>query len=91
MFIQITGKSCSKIFSNKGKRKIFCGTCFCESLWQIDAILISISNISLRKHAYFKYTENFTIENNDIFHVSAQNIDCGYSLEPQCYYIKVGF
>ena len=44
---------------------------------------------SLWKHAYsFKYTENFTtknenfqIKNSDIFHISAQNIDCGYSLE----------
>ena len=39
----------------------------------------------------FKYNENFTtpkknenfqIKNSDIFHISAQNIDCGYSLEP---------
>ena len=36
----------------------------------------------------FKYTENFTIKkwkfsdkNSDIFHISAQNLDCGYSLE----------
>ena len=39
----------------------------------------------------FKYTKNFTtkkspenfqIKNSDIFQISAQNIDCGYSLEP---------
>ena len=37
----------------------------------------------------FKYIENFTTKNwkfsdknSDIFHISAQNIDCGYSLEP---------
>ena len=37
----------------------------------------------------FKYTENFTTKNlkfsdknSDIFHISDQNIDCGYSLEP---------
>ena len=24
----------------------------------------------------------FHIKNSDIFHISAQNIDCGYSLEP---------
>ena len=37
----------------------------------------------------FKDIENFTIKhehfqikNSDIFHISAQNIDCGYSLEP---------
>ena len=44
---------------------------------------------SLRKHAYSNITiilppnnENFQIKNSDIFHISAQNIDCGYSLEP---------
>ena len=26
--------------------------------------------------------ENFLIKNSDLFHISAQNIDCGYSLEP---------
>ena len=44
---------------------------------------------ALRKHAYSNImkilppkNENFQIKNSDIFHVSAQNIDCGYSLEP---------
>ena len=45
--------------------------------------------VSLRKHAFSnilkilppKY-ENFQKKNSDIFHISAQNIDCGYSLEP---------
>ena len=39
----------------------------------------------------FKYIENFTTKNwkfsdknSDIFHISAQNIDCGYSLELPC-------
>ena len=43
-----------------------------------------ITNTSLSK-----YTENFTTKNwkfsdknSDIFHISAQNIDCWYSLEP---------
>ena len=27
-------------------------------------------------------TENFQIKNSEIFRISAQNIDCGYSLEP---------
>ena len=30
---------------------------------------------------YPKKNENFQIKNSDIFHISAQNIDCGYSLE----------
>ena len=41
------------------------------------------------KTRLFKYTENFTTKkrkvsdkNSDIFHICAQNIDCGYSLEP---------
>ena len=53
-----------------------------------------------------KKTENFQINNSDIFHISAQNIDCGsthiyvlsrnkknkvYPCNPQFYYIKVGF
>ena len=27
-------------------------------------------------------TENFQIKKSDFFHISAQYIDCGYSLEP---------
>ena len=47
----------------------------------------------ITKTRLFKYIENFTsknrkfsgkkqVKNSDIFHISAQNIDCGYSLEP---------
>ena len=43
---------------------------------------------TLRKHAYSNIlkilppkNEKFQIKNSDIFHISAQNIDCGYSLE----------
>ena len=41
---------------------------------------------SLRKHSYSNILkilrpkkENFQIKNSNIFHISAQNIDCGYS------------
>ena len=44
---------------------------------------------TLQKHAYLSTmkisppkTENFQIKKSDIFLTSAQNIDCGYSLEP---------
>ena len=44
---------------------------------------------ALRKRAYSNVlkilqpkTENFQIKKSDIFHISTQNIDCGYSLEP---------
>ena len=42
----------------------------------------------ITKTRLFKYIENFTSKNlkfsdkNDIFYISAQNIDCGYSFEP---------
>ena len=47
-------------------------------------------NVVITKTCLFKYTENFTTKKmnenfqtkySDIFHISAQNIDCGYSLE----------
>ena len=46
--------------------------------------------LSITKTRLFKYIEtfiskkieNFQIKNSDIFHTFAQNIDCGYSLEP---------
>ena len=48
-----------------------------------------IQNTTLRKHAYSNILkilkpkkENCLIKNYDVFHISAQNIDCGYSLEP---------
>ena len=31
---------------------------------------------------YNQKKENFQIKISDIFHIPAQNIDCGYSLEP---------
>ena len=50
-----------------------------------------MSNRTITKTCLFKYikkisppkkNENFQIKTFDIFHISAQNIDCGYSLEP---------
>ena len=44
----------------------------------------SITKIRLCKYIenFISKTENFQIKNSDIFRISAQNIDCGYSLEP---------
>ena len=47
-------------------------------------------HVDITKTCLFKYIENFTtkknenfkIKNSDIFLISAQNIDCWYSLEP---------
>ena len=55
----------------------------------ICTLATTSTNIPLQKHAYSNIlkiappkTENFLIKNSDIFHISAKNIDCGYSLEP---------
>ena len=49
----------------------------------------SLSAYIITKTCLFKYTEifppkneNFQIRISDIFHISTQNVDCGYSLEP---------
>ena len=49
----------------------------------------SLFTLDITKTNLFKYTEKFTTKtwkfsdkNSDIFHISAQNIDCGDSLEP---------
>ena len=61
------------------------------SFWELQSFLVYRIRISasLRKHAYSNIlkifppkNENFQIKNSNIFHISAQNIDCWYSLEP---------
>ena len=50
--------------------------------------MLKEKGISLRKHAYSNIlrilppkNENFQMKNSGNFHISAQNINCGYSLE----------
>ena len=47
--------------------------------WKIVAS--AMVSFSLRKHAYSKILKILQPK-KDIFHIPAQNIDCGYSLEP---------
>ena len=60
-------------------------------MFYLDATFLHANNKDYTtKICLFKYTEKilppknekFQIKNSDIFHISAQNIDCGYSLEP---------
>ena len=52
--------------------------------------IVAAQIITITKTRLFKYTENFItkkndnfqIKNSDIFHIFAENIDCGYPLEP---------
>ena len=50
---------------------------------------MTLTTNSITKTCLIKYTENITTKkwkfsdkNSDIVHISAQNIDCGYLLEP---------
>ena len=50
---------------------------------------LSLFQVPIRKHAYSNIlkispskNENFQIKSSDIFHIFAQNIDCGSLLEP---------
>ena len=63
----------------------------CVGLWLLaTGFSVCLNLFSLiTKIRLFKYIENFTTKNwkfldknSDIFHITAQNIDCGYSLEP---------
>ena len=52
-------------------------------------IQILVKLVIITETRLFRYIENFTTKNwkfsdknSDIFHISAQNIDCGYLLEP---------
>ena len=54
-----------------------------------NSLSLSILSRSLRKHAYTNILKisppqnwKFSVKNSDSFHISAQNIDCGHSLEP---------
>ena len=38
--------------------------------------------IQIYRKFHLQKLKKFQIKNSDIFHISAQNIDCGYSLEP---------
>ena len=60
-----------------------------EPFEQVDNTSSTEGPMSLRKHAYSNIlkilppkNETFQIKCFDIFHISVQNIDCGYSLEP---------
>ena len=56
----------------------------------MDSSTALFGQVALQKHAYSNVLkilqpkkENFQIKNSDIFPISAQNIDYGYSLEPR--------
>ena len=70
------------LWKKKKKKKKF----QCHLLQTLLGALRHYKNLPIQ--IYWKVNhrkiENFQIKNSNIFHISAQNIDCGYSLEPPC-------
>ena len=74
---------------------------YCLSGFICSFLLMSFARfVPITKTRLFKYIENFYIENftsknckfldkknSDIFHIFAQDIDCGYSLKPPTIYV----
>ena len=60
---------------------LLASTCYSPS---VEAFKNHYENMPIQIYRKFHLvkTENFQTKNFDIFHISAQNIDCGYSLEP---------
>ena len=54
--------------------RVFCFVLFGFRITKTD-LFKSIENFTVKKG-------KFQIKDSDIFHISSQNIDCGYSLEP---------
>ena len=64
-------------------------TTFHDGQQQLGGIVLLNKENALRKLAFKNILKilppkngNFQIKTSDIFNISAQNIDCGYSLEP---------
>ena len=55
---------------------MFC-TFICHNLTHYENTPIQIN-----WKCHHQKTEKFQVKNSNIFHISAQNIDCGYTLEP---------
>ena len=51
-------------------------------LLKLDTLHYENTPIQIYRKFLPPKSESFQIKNSDIFHISTQNIDCGYSLEP---------
>ena len=50
----------------------------------VQPLIVHYENTPIQIHRKFNHQKMaiFQVKISDIFHISAQNIDCGYSLEP---------
>ena len=65
------------------------GKNYLSELFPLKAYQFPVRLLALRKHAYSNVLKilppknvNFQMKNSGSFHISAQNIDCGYLLDP---------
>ena len=85
-------RSCYKEWKNLLQREAKYFLFIADRIAEGGKTILKLSplKVSLRKHAYSNILKippppknwKFSDKNSDIFHISAQNIDCGYSLEP---------
>ena len=83
---------CCFIVMFSGYRLILWSPCWDKGSWCFAFLwfMAYVLSVFITKTCLFKCIVNFTSKNwqfsekknPDIFHISAQNIDCGYSLEP---------
>ena len=73
-------------------------TQFIQACLYFIVFILYINTLTLiMKTRLFKYKEDFTFKSWKfsnkkliLFHISAQNIDCGYSLElPRCFWVEI--
>ena len=90
--------SCLAVWSAQWDREsqLHCCLLFCDACSIFQSVYSSPSSlegyvlwlhyenipIQIYWKLYHQKYENFQIKNSDILYISAQNIDCGYSLEP---------
>ena len=66
------------VYLNRHVFVMISGRGFCKDLHYEN------TPIQIYRKFHLQKTENVQIKNSDIFHISTQNIDCGYLLEPPC-------
>ena len=56
----------------------------CRLITELTTLAVHYENtpIQIYRKFHLQKIEKNSYKNSDIFHISAQNIDCGYSLEP---------
>ena len=62
--------------------EFLCVSCFLGQIILQQGIHYENTPIQIYRKISPPKSENFQIKNSENFHISAQNIDCGYSLEP---------